>query len=33
MRWERWVAALIGFGGVLIVVAPKLVWQRRPLPW
>jgi drug/metabolite transporter (DMT)-like permease len=24
MRWERWVAALIGFGGVLIVVAPKL---------
>jgi drug/metabolite transporter (DMT)-like permease len=24
MRWERWVAALIGFAGVLIVVAPKL---------
>ncbi len=24
MRWERWVAALIGFGGVLIVVGPKL---------
>jgi drug/metabolite transporter (DMT)-like permease len=24
MRWERWLAALIGFGGVLIVVAPKL---------
>lgn len=24
MRWERWIAALIGFGGVLIVVAPKL---------
>lgn len=24
MRWERWVAAAIGFGGVLIVVAPKL---------
>lgn len=24
MRWERWAAALIGFGGVLIVVAPKL---------
>jgi len=24
MRWERWVAALIGFGGVLIVLAPKL---------
>jgi drug/metabolite transporter (DMT)-like permease len=23
MRWERWVAALIGFAGVLIVVAPK----------
>lgn len=24
MRWERWLAAGIGFGGVLIVVAPKL---------
>jgi drug/metabolite transporter (DMT)-like permease len=24
MRWERWVAALLGFAGVLIVVAPKL---------
>ncbi len=24
MRWERWVAALIGFAGVMIVVAPKL---------
>ncbi|AEG94621.1 Candidate transporter [Ramlibacter tataouinensis TTB310] len=24
MRWERWLAALIGFGGVLIVVAPQL---------
>jgi drug/metabolite transporter (DMT)-like permease len=24
MRWERWVAAAIGLGGVLIVVAPKL---------
>lgn len=24
MRWERWAAALIGFAGVLIVVAPKL---------
>ena len=24
MRWERWVAAAIGFGGVVIVVAPKL---------
>ncbi|MDB5913991.1 MAG: putative transporter [Ramlibacter sp.] len=24
MRWERWVAAGIGFGGVLIVVAPRL---------
>src|SRR6478609_8026932 len=23
-RWERWVAAAIGFAGVLIVVAPKL---------
>lgn len=27
MRWERWVAAIIGFGGVLIVVAPKLTGQ------
>jgi drug/metabolite transporter (DMT)-like permease len=24
MRWERWLAAAIGMGGVLIVVAPKL---------
>jgi drug/metabolite transporter (DMT)-like permease len=24
MRWERWLAALIGLAGVLIVVAPKL---------
>ncbi len=24
MRWERWLAALLGFAGVLIVVAPKL---------
>lgn len=24
MRWERWVAALIGFAGVLIVVMPKV---------
>lgn len=24
MRWERWLAALIGFAGVLIVVAPQL---------
>lgn len=24
MRWERWVAAALGFGGVLIVVAPKM---------
>ena len=24
LRWERWIAALIGFAGVLIVVAPKL---------
>lgn len=32
MRWERWVAAALGFVGVLIVVAPKLsgsggLWQ------
>jgi drug/metabolite transporter (DMT)-like permease len=26
MRWERWVAALIGLAGVLIVVAPKLAF-------
>ncbi len=24
MRWERWLASAIGFGGVLIVVGPKL---------
>ena len=24
MRWERWLAALIGFAGVLVVVAPHL---------
>lgn len=24
MRWERWLAALLGFGGVLIVVGPQL---------
>ncbi len=24
MRWDRWVAALIGFSGVLVVLAPKL---------
>ncbi len=24
MHWERWLATLIGFGGVLIVVGPKL---------
>lgn len=24
MRWERWVAVLLGFSGVLIVVGPKL---------
>jgi drug/metabolite transporter (DMT)-like permease len=24
MRWERWVAAMLGLAGVLIVVAPKL---------
>lgn len=24
MKWERWIAALIGLAGVLIVVAPKL---------
>jgi drug/metabolite transporter (DMT)-like permease len=24
MHWERWLAALLGFGGVLIVVGPKL---------
>ena len=25
MRWERWLAARLGFAGVLIVVGPKLV--------
>lgn len=24
LRWDRWVAALVGFGGVMMVVAPKL---------
>ena len=24
MRWERWLAALLGFAGVLVVVGPKL---------
>ena len=24
MRWDRWAAALVGFAGVLVVVAPKL---------
>lgn len=24
MRWERWLAAIVGFAGVLVVVAPKL---------
>jgi drug/metabolite transporter (DMT)-like permease len=24
MRWERWLAALVGFAGVMIVVGPKL---------
>jgi drug/metabolite transporter (DMT)-like permease len=27
MRWDRWVAAMIGFAGVLVVVAPKLTGQ------
>jgi drug/metabolite transporter (DMT)-like permease len=27
MHWERWLAALIGFGGVLLVVAPKMTGQ------
>jgi drug/metabolite transporter (DMT)-like permease len=27
MRWDRWVAATIGFIGVLVVVAPKLTGQ------
>ncbi len=27
MRWDRWVAATIGFAGVLVVVAPKLTGQ------
>lgn len=26
MRWERWVATLLGFVGVMIVVAPKIQW-------
>jgi drug/metabolite transporter (DMT)-like permease len=27
MRWDRWIAAMIGFAGVLVVVAPKLTGQ------
>lgn len=27
MRWERWLATLVGFAGVLIVVGPKLSGQ------
>jgi drug/metabolite transporter (DMT)-like permease len=27
MRWERWLATLVGFGGVLIVVGPRLSGQ------
>jgi drug/metabolite transporter (DMT)-like permease len=30
MRWERWVASLIGLAGVLIVVAPKLAGTGGP---
>lgn len=30
MVWQRWVAALIGFAGVLIVVGPKLSGQVGP---
>ncbi len=30
MRWERWVAALIGLAGVLVVVAPKLTGTGGP---
>ena len=26
MHWERWLATAIGFGGVLIVLGPKLGW-------
>lgn len=24
MRWERWLAALVGFGGVMVVIGPQL---------
>lgn len=30
MRWERWVAALIGFSGVLVVVGPQLSGDAGP---
>jgi drug/metabolite transporter (DMT)-like permease len=30
MRWERWLAAAIGFCGVLIVVGPQLTGQGGP---
>ena len=31
MRWERWLAAAIGFAGVLIVVGAEAVGRRRRL--
>ena len=33
MRWERWVAAAIGFAGVLMVVAPKLTAAAAATRW
>ncbi len=30
MRWERWVAALVGFAGVLVVVGPQLSSDAGP---
>jgi len=30
MRWDRWAAALVGFGGVLVVVGPRLAGTGGP---
>jgi drug/metabolite transporter (DMT)-like permease len=33
MRWERWVATALGFGGVLIVVGPQFAMQGTGSGW
>jgi len=29
MRWERWLATVLGFAGVLIVVSPRIDWSGQ----